>query len=94
MQTHILLEFDGDLATLTLTPDEPGKPPTLDYAVLDELAAHIAAIRVSEGLRAVILRSASEKYFCVGANINVLKALVTVRRPLARIVPTTRSNAF
>ena len=31
MQTHILLEFDGDLATLTLTPDDPGKPPTLDY---------------------------------------------------------------
>ena len=45
MQTHILLKFDGDLATLTLTPDELGKPPTLDYVALDELAAHIATIR-------------------------------------------------
>ena len=69
------LKLIGDLATLTLTPDEPGKPPTLDYAALDELSAHIAAIRAAEGLRAVILRSASEKYFCVGANINALKTL-------------------
>lgn len=75
MQTHILLEFSGDLATLTLTPDAPGKPPTLDYAALDELEAHVAAIRAVAGLRAVILRSASEKYFCVGANINALKTL-------------------
>jgi enoyl-CoA hydratase len=75
MQTHILLERDGDVATLTLTPDEPGKPPTLDYAALDELAAHVATIRATAGLRAVILRSASEKYFCVGANINALKTL-------------------
>jgi enoyl-CoA hydratase len=75
MQTHILLKLDGDLATLTLTPDEPGKPPTLDYTALDELAGHVAAIRAAEGLRAVILRSASEKYFCVGANINALKTL-------------------
>lgn len=75
MQTHILLEIHADIAHLTLTPDEPGKPPTLDYAALDELAAHIATIRAAEGLRAVIVRSASEKYFCVGANINALKTL-------------------
>jgi len=75
MQTHILLDITGDLATLTLTPDEPGKPPTLDYTALDELEAHFAAIRAAAGLRAVILRSASKKYFCVGANINALKTL-------------------
>ncbi len=75
MQTHILLELTGDLATLTLTPDEPGKPPTLDYAALDELEQHVAAIRAADDLRAVILRSASEKYFCVGANINALRTL-------------------
>jgi enoyl-CoA hydratase len=75
MQTHFLLEFDDDLAILTLALDEPGKPPTLDYAALDELEAHIATIRAAENLRAVILRSASEKYFCVGANINALKTL-------------------
>ena len=55
---------------------ELGKPPTLDYVALDELAARIATIRTAaEGLRAVILRSASEKYFCVGANINALRTL-------------------
>jgi enoyl-CoA hydratase/carnithine racemase len=53
MQTHILLEFDGDIATLTLTPDDPGKPPTLDYAALDELSAHIATLRAAAGLRVV-----------------------------------------
>jgi len=75
MQTHILLEAINDIATLTLTPDEPGKPPTLDYAALAELEAHVAVIQAAAGLRAVILRSASEKYFCVGANINALKTL-------------------
>jgi enoyl-CoA hydratase len=75
MQTHILLDITGDIAALTLTPDEPGKPPTLDYAALDALEAHVATIHATEGLRAVMLRSASEKYFCVGANINALKTL-------------------
>jgi enoyl-CoA hydratase len=75
MQTHILLELTSDLATLTLTPDEPGKPPTLDYPALDELERHVATLRAAEGLRAVLLRSASERYFCVGANINALKTL-------------------
>jgi enoyl-CoA hydratase len=75
MQTHILLEAQADVAYLTLVPEEAGKPPTLDYAALDELAECIAAIRSNEALRVLILRSASEKYFCVGANIHALKTL-------------------
>ena len=61
MQTHILLEFGGDLATLTLTPDEPGKPPTLDYAALDALEAHVATIRAAEGLREIGRASCRER---------------------------------
>lgn len=75
MQTHILLDLTGDVAALTLTPDDLGKPPTLDYVVLDELAAHTAALRATPGLRAVLLRSASQRYFCVGANIMALQTL-------------------
>ncbi len=75
MQTHIVLEVREDVAYLTLTPDAPGQPPTLDYSALHELAGRIAEIGAATGLRAVIVRSASEKYFCVGANINALVTL-------------------
>jgi enoyl-CoA hydratase len=75
MQTHVVLEVREEVAYLTLTPDTPGKPPTLDYPALDELADRIAEIEAAIGLRAAILRSAAEKYFCVGANINALMTL-------------------
>ena len=77
MQSHILLEAQADVAYLTLVAGQPGKPPTLDQNSLDELAHHFNTIRASTQIRVVILRSASEKYFCVGANINVLRELTT-----------------
>jgi enoyl-CoA hydratase len=75
MQTHVLFEQQNDIGYLTLACDEPGKPNTLDYQALDELEHGIKAIRSEESLRAVIVRSNSEKYFLVGANINALMTL-------------------
>jgi enoyl-CoA hydratase len=69
--TNIVLNRDGGIATLTLTPPD-SKPPTLDPGVLAQLDQAIAEIESNlPGL--VILQSASPKYFCVGANLNVLK---------------------
>jgi len=76
MQTHVLYERENDIAYLTLTCDEPGKPNTLDLQVLDELAARLDEVRSALGdLRAVVVRSDSSRYFVVGANINALQTL-------------------
>ena len=70
-QTHIRYETGEDVATLLLDPPE-GKPPTLDGNVLEELDQCLEQVRLDRpGI--VLVRSASERFFCVGANINVLK---------------------
>jgi enoyl-CoA hydratase len=76
MQTHVIYQRDSDVAYLTFSCDEPGKPNTLDLQVLDELAARLEEIRSDlDALRAVIVRSDSPRYFLVGANINALQTL-------------------
>jgi enoyl-CoA hydratase/carnithine racemase len=49
-----------------------GKPPTLDGDVLGELEGCIEEVRRQKS-RVVWVRSSSERFFCVGANINVLQ---------------------
>lgn len=76
MQTSVQLAFDGDIAELKFVCDEAGKPNTLDIQVLEELDQHLnTIIRYPGDLRVIILKSASPKYFVVGANINALKTL-------------------
>ncbi|MES2697788.1 MAG: enoyl-CoA hydratase/isomerase family protein [Verrucomicrobiota bacterium] len=75
MTTEIVLTYPADVCYITLTPPS-GKPPTLDYHVieafdraLDEITSRAAQ------LAAVVLQSASPKFFCAGANINVLQTI-------------------
>jgi enoyl-CoA hydratase len=76
MQTYVSLEHTEGIGYLTFACDEPGKPPTLDLQVLDELDRRLDEIDAAvQDLRAVVLRSDSERYFIVGANINALRAL-------------------
>jgi len=63
--------FDGPVATISMEPPE-GKPPTLDADVLSDLERCIKDIR-RQIPRIVYLRSVSERFFCVGANIAVLQ---------------------
>ena len=71
IQTTIHVEFAGSTAVLLLQPP-PGKPPTLDHASLAALDAALDAI-IARQPRCVVVRSSEPKYFCVGANINVLR---------------------
>jgi enoyl-CoA hydratase len=75
MSNRILLEISGDVASLVLVPPDERKPPTLDHGVLDEMEAHLAALAARSEIRLVVVRSRSPKFFCVGANINVLATL-------------------
>lgn len=76
MQTIVDLSFAQDIATLTFVTDPPGKPATVDYAVLDQMDAALDEVEHRlEELTALIVRSASERYFIVGANIRALETL-------------------
>ncbi len=74
-QTKIALQIENDVAEIQLIPPE-GKPPTLDEGVLQQLDDSIHEIEQSS-VRLTFLTSASDKYFCVGANIGVLKELTS-----------------
>jgi enoyl-CoA hydratase len=75
MSTIIELRRSGPLAELVLVPPE-GRPVTIEHGTLDRLDEKIAAIEAEgEAIRLVILRSASSKYFCVGADLNSLQHL-------------------
>lgn len=70
-ETRIKCQIKGEVAMILLEPPE-GKPPTLDGDVLGELESCIEEVRQQKP-RIVLVRSTSERFFCVGANINVLK---------------------
>jgi enoyl-CoA hydratase len=69
--TSIDLQIIGEVFTILLVAPE-GKPPTLDAVVLQQLEQAIAQVREQQP-KLVLLRSSSERFFCVGANLNVLK---------------------
>ena len=75
MSTRLTTTYADDVCTLTLHPPE-GKPPTLDPTVLDAFDRVLDEIETrSANLAAVVLQSASPKFFCAGANVNVLETI-------------------
>ncbi len=75
MSTCLTTAYADAVCTVTLHPPE-GKPPTLDPAVMDAFDRVLAEIEMrAGGLSAVVLQSASPKFFCAGANINVLETI-------------------
>ena len=69
--TRTKCRIEGEVAVIHLEPPE-GKPPMLDGDVLGELESCIEEVRRQKS-RIVWVRSTSERFFCVGANINVLQ---------------------
>jgi enoyl-CoA hydratase len=76
VKTHVELQIDGDIGRIELRPFPDTKPPAFDQSSIAELDSVIAQIEESaDSIRAVILSSASEKHFLVGANIDALSDL-------------------
>jgi enoyl-CoA hydratase len=75
MSTQLSTSYAAGICTVTLEPPA-GKPPTLDPAVMDRFEQVLAEIEARiAGLSAVVVQSASPKYFCAGANIRVLETI-------------------
>ena len=72
MITEIVTHYDGEVCYLTLHPPS-GKPPTLDHQVIARLEQTLVDVAAqSSRLVAVVVQSASPKFFCAGANLNVM----------------------
>lgn len=75
MRTEVELELREGIAHVTLRPPE-GKPPTLDHEVIARLDAVCADVEARAGtLVAVVVRSASARHFCAGANLEVMQTI-------------------
>lgn len=71
----------GATAFFTLRPD-PGKPPLLDRPLLDALAQGLDGIERllesdahGDAPRVLVLRSDSDRHFCAGADLSVVRTL-------------------
>ena len=75
MRTEVHVSYRDAVAQIMLVPPD-GKAPTLDHEVIAELDAACAAIEArSESLVSVVLRSQSARFFCAGANLNVMETI-------------------
>ncbi len=72
-QGNVLVEIDGQVATVTLNRPEKLNALTLD--MLDALAEIAARLDADRAVRCVILTAAGDQAFCVGADINAWSAL-------------------
>ncbi len=71
MNDTVLLARDGPVATLTL--NRPDALNVLDFAMIDALVAHTAAIAADDSLRVVVLRGAG-RHFMAGGDIRMFAA--------------------
>jgi len=78
MSATIEIEQQGKIATLLLIPDKPHRPPTFDSDSLQSFATKLQELEAAierEEVALVFLRSASERFFCAGANLQVLQTM-------------------
>lgn len=81
MTTTVHLAFNGNIATLTLANADAHKPATLDEEILESIGTRLEEFetwcRESHASTAplLLIRSAHERYFVVGADIKALGRL-------------------
>lgn len=69
--SQILLRNDSDDKTIAaLTLNRPAQYNALSSALLDELQSTLEELRQQDAVRVVIIRSAGEKAFCAGHDLN------------------------
>jgi enoyl-CoA hydratase len=70
---HLLSSYRDSV--LTLTVNRPDKRNALSLALLDDLAATLAAHRNEPGLRAVVITAAGDRCFAAGGDLKELEAV-------------------
>src|SRR5213078_3080768 len=65
---------DGNIAMLTLN-DPPAN--TYSYEMMQQLDACILKARMDEAVQVIVITGSGEKFFCAGANIQMLSSVTT-----------------
>src|SRR5438105_15006952 len=75
----VRLEREGSVGVIVLD-----RPPanSYDYEFLKEFGAAVDDARVDDGIRAVVVRSASERFFSAGADLKAFEAGSQRRRAM------------
>ncbi|MES2264858.1 MAG: enoyl-CoA hydratase-related protein [Pseudomonadota bacterium] len=73
MTSLVLVERDGDIATVTL--NNPAKMNALNLAMWRDLGDAVAALSARDDVRCVVLRGAGDKAFAAGADVLEFAAL-------------------
>lgn len=74
MRTDPVLSVSNGIAEIVFTPQQEGKPPTVDHQLLDQLEDQLRDLADrEEEIRLLILKSAVPRYFVVGANLEALR---------------------
>jgi len=68
-QNRVEYKVEGGIATLTLN-DPPAN--TYSYEMMRQLDARILEARMDEAVQVIIITGSGEKFFCAGANIQML----------------------
>lgn len=82
------LQRNGFIATLVI--NRPAKLNALTPEMLEQLLAHCHTLETDSEIRVVLLTSASEKAFCVGADIHRWTSFCT--RYVAQLDPPRSSG--
>src|SRR5436305_3800787 len=74
MAKNTLIEsvVDNGVAILTLN-DPPAN--TYSYEMMQQLVARILEARMDEGVQVIVITGSGEKFFCAGANIQMLSGV-------------------
>src|SRR3990170_3297246 len=74
-QTYRSITVERDAGVATVTLNRPERMNVLNSEALGELDHALRLLSLDEGVRAVVLRSASEKAFTAGADIREMRGL-------------------
>lgn len=79
----VKLDKDGAVGVIVLD-----RPPanSYDYSFLQELGAAIDDARYEDGIRAIVVRSASDKFFSAGADVSAFQAGSPNRRAMTALL--------
>src|ERR1700704_5366217 len=66
-----LVDYRADTGVALLTLNDP-PANTYSYEMMQQLDAGILAARMDESVQVIVITGSGEKFFCAGANINML----------------------
>ena len=70
---HLLLDVQEEIATIVLNRPDKGNP--FDWSTIKEMEEALYRVEHDEGIRGMILTAKGDKYFCVGADIKLMKGI-------------------